>query len=66
MHRVVLQKVMKGKIEPLDEWLAKGEMALQQQPLAAGAAAEEEKPAVKREAKPADPLVFLGSQGPIV
>ena len=29
-------------------------------------AAEEEKPAVKREAKPADPLVFLGSQGPIV
>ena len=33
---------------------------------AAGAAAEEEKPAVKREAKPADPLVFLGSQGPIV
>ena len=52
MHRVVLQKVMKGKIEPLDEWLAKVEMALQQQPLAAGAAEEESPPPPPQQAPP--------------
>ena len=54
--RLPFQKMMKGKIEPLDDWLSKVEVALQQ-PLAA----EEESPPSPPPKQPPPPPVAVPS-----